>query len=409
MATEPAAPAVPQQPDPTPAPAHATDPSPAPAPDSGEPDDGFTAEERQQFNEMQQSDRADPASAEPAPVAAAPAVPGADADDDDDVEDEPAAHGAAPGAAPPDQNKQPKRVSYGKYRRTEDRAKKAETERDDARKAEQEARRVQAALDERIRIFNEALATPPPAADAKPADDDPMPDPTADIYGHIEWQNRQREKLEREIADVKAGRQQELSEQAVANAYFDDARALASKEPNFVPAYQHLMGVRLAQVALFYYGKDLSDPAAQLTPAEMERVREAVAADEKQLVANAIKSRQSPATLIFKMAKASGWRPDPAAAPAPAPAPNGSAAPAAARPAAPNGAAPAPAAPKVSVKDEIERIQNGQDAALSLSGGGGAPVSPMSALKLANMSQEDFNRYAESLSPDEWKVLAGGA
>lgn len=376
--------------------------------------DGFSPEERAQFEGMR---TAEPAAPEGAPVDPAPAQPdaavadkpvteaapaeGAAADDDDGEDDAPAA--TAPGAAVDPNARQPRRVAYGKFQRLE--AKYKELQARSVADAETKAR-----LDERLKLINEAL-TP---ANQPVADEDPEPDPEKDIFGYVQWQKRALAKQGDTIKAIQEGRQTETEDTRVANTYLTDAEQLAREEPNFVPAYQHLMGVRLAQLAMYYYGKDVSDPeAGPLSANEINHIRQIAAGEEKQVVAEALKAGQRPAQRIYQLARASGFRPQAAVAangaaangtkPGNGAAQNGNGS---AASAAQNGNGTAPKAP--SVADEIDRIKSGQDAALSLSGGGGAPSQPMTAERLATMPQAEFEAWMERTPEHLIRQVMGG-
>lgn len=394
-------------------------------------DAGFTPEEQAQFDSMRQDSpipgeggapeapAVDPAQPSPAvdpAVAAAPAAPQDGADDDDDDDPEPAATqpAAADGKTP-----QQRRVAYGKYQRLKARAEKTAADLATEKAERTKDRETQARLDERLRLLNEALTAPPPAAEK--TDEDPEPDAEKDIFGWVAWKKRDDIRLRQEVSDLRQGRQAESADTELFNNYRQEAEVYAQREPNFVPAYQHLMRSRTIELAQYYYGKDLEDPATPpLTAQEITRIKTTVANEEKQLVAEAFKTGTSPAARVMAMARGRGFRPQaPGAAngappangaAATAPAVNGApqAAPAAAAPGAlANGSGAAPAAP--SVKDEIANIKNGQAAALSLSSGGGVPTSPLTPERLANMNEEDFGHLMDSLSETKIKELMGGA
>lgn len=424
--------------DPKPAPAPVETPSAAaPASSAAAPsDDGFTAEERQAFEDMRNADAAAPAgdqAAAPAdgaagsspdggaaPGAAVPAAaktaaggPAVDGDGDDgDDDDEPAA-GATPGAPPvPGEKPPPRRVSYGKFKRVEERLK--------SERAENEQRKIrEAKLDERLKILNEALTTPPPVeAKPKPADD-PEPDPEADIFGWVKWSQRERTRLNNELNgqrealhNIYQGKQAEGEDAAVAQHYATDAQQFVQKEPNFVPAYQFLMQSRLAELAMYYDGVDVYSDGATLSPEQIQRIRRVAASEERQLVTEAIRAGQSPAERVFRLARSRGFRPAaPGAAPPPPPVPG-------ARPNGngthqPNGngaaAPPAAAAPaQPSVIDEIARIKAGQGASLSLSNAGGTTPIPLDARRLADMPESEFRHMVENMAPEQLKAILGG-
>lgn len=325
--------------------------------------------------------------------AAAPAVDGEDEDDD---------------PTPLVDGKPPKRVSYNKYRRLEEERKADKTALDTAVAEKNKLAENQARLDERLRLINEALQ-PAPAAQQ---DDDPEPDPEADIFGHNAWLKRQlvktQEMLTGRLEQIETGQQASIAEKQLAETYVEDAQRFSAKEPNFGPAYSYLMQVRMAQLASFHFGKDLTDPATPaLTAQELSKIKSEVAREERQLVSTAIKNNKSPAAEVFRMAKMTGYRP--AAAPVD-PAQNGAApangaaggAPAAA-------AAPSNGAAKPSVKSEIDRIKTAQSASVSLSHGGGSPAPTLDAHKLANMPEEEFGALLDQMSRGELRRIMGGA
>lgn len=387
-------------------------------------DDGFSPEERSQFESMRDSGpgpapeapAADPALSPAVDPAVAPAAPPAGAaepsgdDDGGEDDDEPAAAAPVPGAVvDPNAAKPPRRVAYGKFARVERRAKAAEAETTKLR--EQQAR-----LDERLKIINEAMQTPAQQPQQPVAEEDPEPDPETDIFGHNKWLRRQMQRQGETLQQLQEGRTAETENTELTQAYTTDAEQFAVREPNFIPAYQHLMQSRMVELAMYYFGKDLTAAdATPLTGPQLQRIKQTVASEERQLATEAIKQGLSPAQRVYQLARARGYRPAAAAAPAPTngaarpgngaapPAPNGKA------PAAPGSLAVAPAAPAApSITDEIARIKNGQEASLSLSGGGSAPQSPMTAERLANMPQEEYEAWVENTPPHIMKQLMGG-
>lgn len=384
------------------------------------PDDGLNDQERAQFAEMERATvgPATDAPAEPAgdapPAAGAEPAPGAD---DDDDEGEPA--GGAAAAAGAADGRKPRRVSFSKYDRETKELKEA-LAKANGTIAEKDA--MQARLDERLKIINEALTTPPGAEpgaadggkkpDALPSrEDDPEPDPEADIFAHNRWLARemQRERSDR-LQERQQGQQKEqasAADQQLQQNYLDDAESYAAQEPAFPQAYQFLMASRIAELAVHYFGKDLSVEGAKLTREEFGRINRTIVAEEKSIVQGAIASKRSPAAQLFAIAKSRGFRPQAAATGGAAPAGGSQKPTASANPPAAPGALDAPGQ-QVSVKDEIARVKNGQEAAMSLSGGGGAPPAAIDAVRLANMPQEEFDRFVENTPPDVLRKLMGG-
>jgi len=372
---------------------------PAPA------DDGFTPEERTAFADMQKADATPPpadapaeeAKPEPKPGESPPAdgdkaKPGAAAETDEEDEGEEAAAAPKLGAdGKPEEKQPPRRVNYNKFARMEERAKAAEKDRDIVK--ENFAR-----VDERMKLLNEALMSP--KEQKKAEEEDPEPDPEKDVFGWINWSRRKTATLEQKLNGMQEGQQTSAAETQIANTYVDDARSFQQTEPNFVPAYQWLMANRTLELAQYFYGKDLTEEGATLSPQEGARIKQAIAAEERDLVAEAVQNRQSPAKRIYGLARARGFRPAAAAAAAA----NGAAKDAAAA----NGkAAPGSLAEAPKVADEIGRIRKGSEAALSLSQGGGSPGSPLTPERLANMNDEEFGVMLDEMTSAQRKNLLG--
>lgn len=394
-----------------------------------EPDDGFSPEERTQFEAMRAEPTAAPDLA-PSDGDAAPAVdadaPVVEAGDKGAVKDGASTAGPGAAAAPSgdaddegdddaagtttDPAKKPRRVSYSKFEREVTARDKriADLEKSTRDDAESKAR-----LDERMRIINEALT---PKEQAKQEDDDPEPDPETDIFAHNAWLKREmvrsNDRNSAAIKELREGRQQEQAQTQVQRAYEDDAQAFVAREPNFAPAYQFLMANRISELAVYFFGKDMTAEGATLTPQEVNRIRQTIQNEENQLVAGAIKDGKSPAERIFALARARGYRPA-------APAANGNGADTAAKTngngngkAAPGNLADAAAAtdakPNGNVKDEIDRVRKGSESGLSLSQGGGAPTMTLTPEKLANMPQAEFDALMDQLSPAQQRVAMGG-
>jgi hypothetical protein len=128
--------------------------------------------------------------------------------------------------------------------------------------------------------------------------------------------------------------------------------------------------------------------------------RDRINAEEAEIVRSAYAAGINPADRLYRVAVASGFNANGAAAPVPG---NGAAA-----AVMPTGNAPMPA-PNVAA--EIAAARNGQRAALSLSQGGGAPADQLTPQLLADMPQDQFNRIKERIertNPSRWRELMGG-
>ena len=350
----------------------ALDVPPPPAGDAAPPQDGTAP--------------ADPAK----PAAAAPA---AAEDEDDDGTDE-----VDDGQQQGEQPKYPKRVAFAKHKRILD---KKEAELSTLREKLAEQDRTNAKINERLAILNEALRTPAAPQGQQPKkDDDPRP-PADDVFGTIEWQNRQIEKLSQTVTQMQTGQQQREQVQSEANAmdtfYREDAATYAAQDPEFIPAYNHLMALRDHQLKMLGYTDEKARRAA-IREEEQGIVKFAMAESQRT------GQRVSAAKLIKELSLSMGFTPPKAPDPAPAPAP---------APAAPaQGAKPAAAAPGAPAKmptltDQIQRVREAQDRNLSLSDGGGAPPPTIDTAALASMSEEDFGHMIENLPKDRLRDLLG--
>lgn len=395
------------------------------APDErDDPDDGFSPEERAEFEAMQrdtaggsvvETDRGEPATPDGAAapnaeaIAAAAVAAATDGETDDDGEDDAPVAGAAPQVGADGQPvKPPKRVTYNRYKKTLD---EAETLRAQLAQSNEEKAR----FDERLRILSEALQPKAAAAPAEPVNDDPEPNAEEDIYGWIAWSRREMKRTQDRMDGLVNGsvqdRQAQTADVELQNNYTADAQQFSAKETDFPEAYKFLLKTRAIELGFTELGKDLTDPNAMLTPQEVTRLQQIIGREEKQLATQAFQSGRSPAAQLYGMAKARGYVKAAPEAAAPAVA---TPAAAAAVPAKANGngaAMPAVAAAVAapSVVSEITAIRNNQNAAMSLSDGNGAPQTPISAERIAKMTDAEFDELAAQIGDDpaKWQQLMG--
>lgn len=276
-------------------------------------------------------------------------------------------------------------VPYQRFKREKDRAKRRIEELSQQLGARDgslaEMQQKWARLDERLSIFRQAAeesvaeATHPPAA---------PPDPEADPFGYMRHLGAQLEGLLGKTTQVETRVQERDAATQLESAYTTDARNFARATPDFGQSYVWLMRNRDAELAAAGY----ADP--------QERAR-IILADERDIVARALKARSEnpqapgPSQVLYGLAKARGFQPQPAPAPA---AGNGGAAP------------PRPAAPAngETVTAQVEAIARGQAASRSLSQGGGAPApAALDLAKLSEMSDEEFTAWRQALSPAQFK------
>ncbi len=150
-------------------------------------------------------------------------------------------------------------------------------------------REIAARQDERLRIFGEAMQE---AAAPQPR---PKPDREADPFAYMAWLEEQLEGLRPQVDALRRQTQERDAFAALQSAYVNDARAFASRTPDFPLAYNWLMQNRDAELAAAGY----NDPG--------QRMR-IIALDERDIVARALQARQSPAQVIYGLARARGFR-----------------------------------------------------------------------------------------------------
>lgn len=304
-------------------------------------------------------------------AAAAKAAPGDD-EDPADLIDVPDAKGGKPQKA----------IPYQKYKRELDKINKraAEAEQRLAKRDEDFAR-----ADERLRMLAEAL-TPAQAEQAKTvAEEDPEPDPNTDIFAHNAWLRRELGRVQEAVTGVRSTVTETTQSNTMRENYQRDAVAFARETPDFGAAYTHLLTTRAAMLTELGYSE--------------AQVRQHLHNEERGLVEQANRSGKRPAAVIYAMAKQLGYRPGTpaaAAATASAAAANGAAGNGAAANGGGNGHAEAgkangtaAAEAKPSVTEEIERIQRGQEAGRTLSGGGGG-MNDLTVESLVAMSDKEF-------------------
>jgi hypothetical protein len=368
--------------------------------------DAFTPEEQAAIERMQQ-DAPMPTrneGGEPPADGGAPAAPAprsdqqqASAGDDDlaDGEEEITIDGKGRGH---DQNGQ--FVSKSALLRVREQSKQYRTELE----AERAAR---AKLEGRFEILAEALNAPQaPAGDGKasagkqqqpanPWEEEDI-DPAVDIFSAFDQQKRRNayERQQRE-AMAKAGTQREQKTAAV-NAYIADAKRLAGEHiangelvtlgegdkarqvPAFQAAYLHLVGVRDAQLQAL----GIADKAA----------RDArIAAEEGELIEEAIAAKRSPAEMILALATAAGFK---------MPAKGAG-----------NGAGQQKTQKQLDAERHLEQVNNGMRSMMSLSGRGGNPPPTLNAAQIAAMGEDEFAALVAQMGEDQFarRYLGAGA
>lgn len=340
-----------------------------------------------------------------------------DADPAETPEPDPA---VARDPAQPQNRQPPKTVNFSKHQRE---LKKANDRAAELAKQVEKERTDRIKLSERISIINEAIAAQAAAAQQQPAAADetdpnappanpfeePDIDPAEDYAGAVQ-QERRRNRYAYEATQQTQTRVAETTEDAQMRETFtrDFTRVASTPEGKDLPAaYQFLKDQRLRQICLSEFDKDPLDQNEEFTPQEVKTMVDIFNAEEKWLVGNAIKQRKSPAAAILKQAKIYGFTPPaPAAPPTPTPpAARGAQPPARTNGAKPPAARPAPAAP--SAAEALAELQAAQEAGKSLSDGGGAPPSALSAELLLGLDDEEFAEMVDSMSKHQLDTLMG--
>lgn len=270
-----------------------------------------------------------------------------------------------------------------------------------------------------------------------PDDLGPAPDANQDIFGLVNWQQKKLDRLEKLIASfggqveqVAQSTAQQTNETQVLSHYRSDVAQFSARNADFGAAYNHLLQNRAMELAYSglvkkdALGQKLLDAEGRMIP-DTDAIQKVLAREERSIVMRAIQDGESPAARLYTLAIHRGYRKtDPAAqangSQPPAPAAAGGAAQqppvASAQPAAgataPAAGQPAAGAAQPSMaaaaSAEIARIKAGQDAAQSLSNGGGSPAGTMTAAQLANLPQAEFNEWVRK-NPRLAAQLAGGA
>jgi hypothetical protein len=380
---------------------------------------GLTAEERVQFDAMQEADSTIPSEPEtpepsetpepPAPGEQPPPAPVEEPDEPDSV------------VRDPKTGKEQKTVNYNKHQRL---LSKAEQRAATAMEETARLRINQARAEERLAILNEALTAPiaPPPLDPAEAQrqamaENPLLEPTIpveqDALAAIAQANRRIEYLANQISHTQQETLEVREERELKEGFIHDSQLFSQTEQgaHFFGgdgAYQYLKNSRLTELGISLFDKDPTDPNEVFTQAQINQMIADFNAEEKWVVQNAKREGKSPSVAIMKLAKGRGWKApvangNGAAAPVPAPVAQQprAAVPAPAR-------LPAAAAAPQSVVAKLAAETQGASASRSLSDGGGVPTPPeLTMERLVAMTDPEFNAYMESLPPDRLQSLMG--
>lgn len=257
----------------------------------------------------------------------------------------------------------------------------AERERRKTLQKELEAERIKNARgEERLAILNEAFngnvqpngqQRPQQAQD--PLAEEPI-DPAKDFMGAVAQMQRQQKAMAERIATSQQSQQQRDTMSSVKQVYHADAQAFMKAEPNFEPAYRHLVAQRSKELELMGV-KD-----------EQQRMR-MIAEEETNLVVEALRNKQSPSQMLYQFAVARGYQPKPAA--------NA------------NGQQNGAAAPSNAAREKIAQVKAGQAAADTLSNAGGQSSEGLTFSELARMSDDEFAAAFDRMTKAQQERILG--
>lgn len=174
-------------------------------------------------------------------------------------------------------------------------------------------------------------------------------DPAAYLRYQQERYGQELQKLQEQNERVAQGQQQQAQFQQFYGQYQSAARDYASKTPDFPQAYQHLMKARMDELQ-----------ALGFDAAQADRV---IKEDEYNIAMKAFQDGVNPAERLYEVAKRRGYRPSQGDSGA----------------------------------ETVERIERGQKASRSPSGGRGKAAPPMTAEALMGMSDEEFEKNWEKI------------
>jgi hypothetical protein len=182
------------------------------------------------------------------------------------------------------------------------------------RSATQQEREKAARLDERLRLFYEAVE--------QPVAPKQKPNRESDPFAYMAWLEEQSNATASQLEQVSSQFREREAEAELRTTYLQDARQFTTRQTDFGHAYNWLMANRDAELAA----------AGYTNKAERSRI---IALDERDIVARALVARQQnpnapgPAQIIYGLARARGFASQASAVPhaggrgAPAPVPQG--------------------------------------------------------------------------------------
>lgn len=177
-------------------------------------------------------------------------------------------------------------VPHGVFHATRERAKAAESELAQLREKFTRA-------DERLAVLSDAMSGKIPTTEKKEAEDDKDIDPAQDVFGALAQTQRRLAALQKQIEDSKAEANVRHARATVRDVYRETQETFAKANPAYHDAKSHLIASYKAELE------------AMGVPAEQRQLL--IDKKEAELVLSAIREKQNPADIIFRLAKARGF------------------------------------------------------------------------------------------------------
>jgi hypothetical protein len=248
-------------------------------------------------------------------------------------------------------------------------------ERERRKQAEQQNERLSRRLDLILdRATANAASQNGTAETARGAQADAMPDPERDSAGALKWMQG---KI-KEIDELRRGAERDGVEARANHQTLTDAANLEAQFALETPDYADAAAFLRATRALEY-------ESIGYAPVE---IQSALDRESFTLAQVALHRGENPAALAYRLARTRGWRPKPPAAA------NKPAQQAAARP---------------TTVERLAMTRAGQEAGQSLGAAPGTPpAGPMTAERVAKMSDDEFNSWYTKASPSQRRAVLGG-
>lgn len=318
------------------------------------------------------ADRDDAANASPAPDETNAAQAATQEDDASAAQPDPQ---AADPAQPADGQQQPRMVPHQALHEERQLRKAA----DDARKAAEERARL---LEERTNLLLQRMGQPQSQQPTQQQPHQPqLPPVEQDPVGHLLGRIQQQDALMRELAQAMVGSQERQQQAEGAQVLRARASALerefAAANPDYYEAVEHLVEAARGDLVL----QGWTDPV---------EIQQALAAQTEALVRRAQQLGRNPAELAYELAQRRGY----------------------AKRQAQTAAAATPAAPAAADgteniargQQQLQNIARGQQQARNVGNLRGQGPAPLTAQRLAEMTEAEFSRMMET---PEGRALLG--